>query len=137
MGEQLPGRAGCLGIGTIIGGLSTMMGIGGGTLSVPLLAGFGTAIRRAVGTASAIGLLISVPGTVGFVLGGLGVPDRPPASLGYANIAGFALIVPTTVVMAPLGARLAHTVNPQRLKQIFAVFLAFTALRMLGDLLVW
>jgi len=135
--DQLPGAPGCLAIGGVIGSLSTMMGIGGGTLSVPLLSAFGAEIRRAVGTAAAIGLIISVPGTLGFIITGLGMPGRPPASLGYANLAGFAVIVPMTILMAPVGARLAHAINPRRLKQFFALFLLATSLRILGDVLVW
>ncbi len=135
--EALPGGLPRAGIGAVIGGFSTLMGIGGGTLSVPILSAFRYPIRRAVGTASAIGLIISVPGTLGFVLSGVGVPARPPGSLGYANLVGFALIVPMTVLMAPQGAKLAHTVNPTRLKQLFALFLFLTALRMFADLPIW
>ena len=135
--DALPPGAATGAIGLFIGGLSTLMGIGGGTLSVPILSAFRYPIRRAGGTASAIGLIISIPGTIGFVLSGLGVPDRPPGSLGYANLAGIALIVPMTVLMAPQGARLAHAVNPTRLKQLFALFLFLTALRMFADLPSW
>jgi uncharacterized membrane protein YfcA len=118
-------------IGVLIGGLSTVMGIGGGTLSVPILTACNYPVRMAVGTASAIGLIISLPGTIGFILSGLGVPARPPGSLGFVNLIGFALIVPTTVLLAPLGARIAHSINPSRLRIVFALFLFATAIRML------
>lgn len=133
--DELPTGAPRAGIGAFIGGFSTVMGIGGGTLTVPILSAFRFPIRRAVGTASAIGLLISVPGTIGFVLSGVGVEGRPPGSIGYANLIGFALIVPMTVLMAPVGARLAHTINPALLKRLFALFLFLTALRMFNDLI--
>jgi uncharacterized protein len=122
-------------IGTLVGGFSTLMGIGGGTLSVPLLTAFGYPIHRAVGTAAAIGMVISLPGAIGFLINGLGVPNRPPLSLGYINLAGLALIVPMTMMMAPIGARIAHAVNANRLRQVFAFFLFLTSLRMLYGLL--
>lgn len=122
-------------IGMVIGGLSTLMGIGGGTLSVPVLSLFNYPIHRAVGTASALGLIISVPGTAGFVWSGLGVAGRLPGSIGYVNLIGFALIVPLTLLAAPVGARIAHSVNPARLRQAFALFLAVTSVRMLLDVL--
>jgi uncharacterized membrane protein YfcA len=121
-----------LALGGVIGGLSTLMGIGGGTLSVPLLRACGTPMRRAVGTASAIGVVIAVPGAAGFMLSGLGIPDRPPLSLGYVSVAGFACIIPMGLATAPLGAGMAHRVNATRLRQIFALFLAATAVRVLG-----
>jgi len=122
-------------IGLVIGGLSAIMGIGGGTLSVPVLSAFSYPIRRAVGTASALGLIIAVPGSIGFIAAGIGEPLRPPASVGYVNLIGFALIVPLTMRMAPVGARLAHTINPRRLRLAFAIFLLITAVRMFHDLL--
>lgn len=114
----------------VIGAFSAMMGIGGGTLSVPVLSAFGYPIRRAVGTAAAIGLIIAVPGTVGFVAAGLGASGRPPYSLGYVNLVAFLLIVPGTMALAPWGARLAHAINTRGLRLAFALFLALTAARM-------
>lgn len=130
LAETLPGGLVRQGLGLVIGGFSVVMGIGGGTLSVPLLTAFNVPIRRAVGTAAALGLGIGLPGAAGFILGGLGVPDRPPGSLGYANLIGFALIVPATMLMAPVGARIAHTISPSLLRKAFALFLFLTALRM-------
>jgi len=77
------------------------MGIGGGTLSVPVLSRFQVPMHRAVGTAAAIGIFISIPGALGFLINGWGVPERPPFSLGYVNLIGFALIVPMTLWTAP------------------------------------
>lgn len=113
-----------------IGGISAMMGIGGGTLSVPTLTLFGYPVHRAVGTAAAIGFIIGIPGAAGFIISGWDVPNRPPASLGYINLLGFILIVPTSTLLAPFGAKLAHGLNTKNLKRVFAVFLGFTALRM-------
>ncbi len=121
-------------IAAVIGGFSAMMGIGGGTLSVPTMTAFGYPIRHAVGTAAALGLVIAVPGTIGFVLSGWGRPGLPPLSLGYVNLAGFALIVPATMLAAPWGARLAHTISTDGLRKAFAAFLFLTSLRMIAGL---
>jgi uncharacterized membrane protein YfcA len=113
-----------------IGMISAMMGIGGGTLSVPVLTLFGYPIHRAVGSAAAIGLIIGIPGTLAFVATGWNVPGRPPYSLGYVNLLALVLILPTSMYFAPVGARLAYTLNTRNLRRAFAIFLAFTALRM-------
>lgn len=118
-------------IAMAIGGFSAIMGIGGGTLSVPILSVCNYPFRRAVGTASAIGLIVGIPGTIGFIVAGIGVEGRPPFSFGYTNLIGFALLTPLQMFMAPYGARLAHIVSPSVLRKIFAVFLALTAARML------
>ncbi|WP_198377914.1 sulfite exporter TauE/SafE family protein [Neoroseomonas rubea] len=121
-----------LGIG--IGSVSAMMGIGGGTLGVPLLSMFGYPIRQAVATASAFGLIISIPATIGFVWGGWNDPLTPPFSLGYVNLLGVALIAPASILATPWGVHLAHTIPPLWLKRAFAVFLFATSLRMFWSL---
>jgi uncharacterized membrane protein YfcA len=120
-------------LATLVGGVSAMMGIGGGTLSVPLLTLFGVPIHRAVGTAAALGMVIAVPAVAGFVAGGWSVPGRPQFSAGYVNLLGFAVIVPMTMLVAPLGARLAHALSQVHLRRAVALFLGITALRMLWD----
>jgi uncharacterized membrane protein YfcA len=126
-----PPRA-ALGIG--IGAVSAMMGIGGGTLGVPILSMFGAPIRSAVATASAFGLIISIPATIGFIWGGWSDPLLPPWSLGYVNLIGFALIAPASILATPWGVHLAHTIPPLWLKRAFAVFLLVTSLRMFWKL---
>ena len=116
---------------TLIGFISTMMGIGGGSLSVPILTLLGEPIHRAIGTAALFGLLIAIPGTLGFMLSGYGNPLLPPGSIGYVNLVGLVLIVPMTVLAAPLGARLAHAMNKRHLTLFFGVFLLIVAIRML------
>lgn len=134
--DGLPeGRAANGAISGVTGLLSAWMGIGGGTLSVPILSSFSVEIRRAVGTAAAFGFLIAVPATIGFVVSGLGVPDRPPFSLGYVNLVGAAVILPFTTAFAPLGAKIAHAVETKWIKRAFALFLGITAVRMLGSIL--
>jgi uncharacterized protein len=121
-----------MGIG--IGAVSAMMGIGGGTLGVPILSMCGAPIRSAVATASAFGLIISIPATLGFILGGLDDPRVPPLSLGYVNLVGFVLIAPSSILATPWGVHLAHTIPPLWLKRAFAVFLAATSARMFYSL---
>jgi uncharacterized membrane protein YfcA len=117
-----------------VGFVSVMMGLGGGTVGVPTLTLFGVPMRRAVATAAGLGTAIAVPGAIGLALAGAGVAGRPPGCIGYLNLYGFALIVPTTWLAAPLGARFAHAVSQQALRRGFAFFLAIAALRMLLDL---
>ncbi len=119
----------------IIGTVSAMMGIGGGTLSVPCMNLFGVPMHRAVGTSAGFGLIIAVAGTCGFIWSGWEVDALPEFSTGYVNWLVFLLIVPATVLFVPLGAKLAHSLSQTNLRRVFAVFLALTALRMLGDVL--
>ncbi|WP_136685612.1 sulfite exporter TauE/SafE family protein [Falsirhodobacter xinxiangensis] len=118
-------------IACVIGAFSALMGIGGGSLAVPTMVAFSVPIRRAVGTASMLGLFIAVPATAGFVLSGLGVADRLPFSVGYVNLVAVALILPLTTALAPFGAGLAHSLDPRIVKRFFAVFLGITAIKML------
>jgi uncharacterized protein len=115
---------------TLIGLISSMMGIGGGSLSVPTLTAFGEPIHRAVGTASLVGLLIAIPGTAGFMLTGYGNASLPAGSIGFVNLPGLALIAPATVLAAPFGARLAHALNKRHLTLLFGIFLLVVAVRM-------
>lgn len=115
-----------------IGFLSSMMGIGGGTFSVMVLSVFGKPIHTAIGTSALFGLLIAVPGTFGFVLGGWDNPLLPPLSLGYVSLVGFALIAPATVLVAPVGTRIAHRLSRKQLNLIFGLFLLLASIRMLS-----
>jgi len=118
-----------------IGGVSTMMGIGGGTVGVPAMTLCGVPIHRAVGTAAAFGAIISIPGTIGAVIGGWGAHGLPPYSLGYVNLLGFVLIAPASYFVAPFGAQIAHNMDRARLRKMFAFFIFITAARMLYDAL--
>jgi uncharacterized membrane protein YfcA len=116
---------------SFIGGFSALMGIGGGTLSVPILSAFSFPIHRAVGTASAFGLVIAIPAVIGFIWSGWSADLRPPYSFGYVSLPAAVLIFSVSVFTAPLGAKLAHSLNPANLKKAFALFLFITSLRML------
>lgn len=118
-----------------IGGVSAMMGIGGGTLGVPYFNAFGYPVHRAVGTSAAIGLIVAVPAAIGFVISGWGIPALPQASIGHLNLLGLLLIAPFTSMTAPLGVRLAHYLSPKALKFAFAIFLFATSARMFYGLL--
>lgn len=128
---RMPGGVALQAIAFVIGVVSSLMGIGGGMLSVPVMSACSYPMRKAVATAAANGVLIALPGAVGFIIAGLGAPGRPPASLGYVNLVGFALIVPATVLAAPWGARIAHSISPRWLRWSFVAFLLATGVRML------
>jgi len=117
-------------IATLISTVSTMMGIGGGTLSVPVMTLTGSAIHRAVGTAAFFGLALAVPGTIGYLLADPPV-DMPGTTVGLISLSALIAIVPTSTWMAPVGARLAHRLDRRRLSQVFGVFLCLVAGRML------
>lgn len=116
----------------VVGTVSPMMGIGGGTLSVPFLNAVGFPMHRAVATSAGFGLVIAVPATVGYVFGGWDVPNRPLASLGYVNLTGLCLITMASIFTAPLGSRVAHVLKAKTLRFLFAGFLFLTAIRMFG-----
>jgi len=117
-------------IPTAIGCLSSMMGIGGGTFSVMTLTLFNQPIHRAVGTAALLGLVISLPGTIGFVAAGWNDARLPPGSLGYVSLVGFALIAPASVLTAPVGAKIAHSFSEKKLSMLFGAFLVIAAARL-------
>ncbi len=113
-----------------IGTLSSMMGIGGGVMSVMTMNLFGVPIHRAVGTAALLGLAISLPGTIAFIIAGWDDPRILPGSLGYVSLVGFACIAPATVLTAPLGAKIAHSFTERRLAMAFGVFLVIASARL-------
>lgn len=132
LAEALPQATGAQpAMAGVVGVVSSMMGIGSGTLGVPLMTAFSVPVHRAVGTAAALGLVIGVPGALAMLVTGLGVAGRPPMSVGYINLVAVALILPLSILFAPLGTRLAHALEPVWIKRAFAVFLLLTALRML------
>ncbi|MBD3611097.1 MAG: sulfite exporter TauE/SafE family protein [Hydrogenovibrio crunogenus] len=129
--KQLPSFPGQPIFATLIGTFSSILGIGGGTLMVPLLTLFSYPIHKAVSTASLFGLVISIPATLGYIFIGWDVHNLPTGSTGYVNWLGFIALVPMTMVFAPLGVKLAYFLNVKQLKTAFAIFLALVGIKML------
>lgn len=129
--NRMPGRLGAGFIAWTVGIVSALMGIGGGTFFVPLFTALGTKVHRAVGSSSALGVVVSLPGFVGYILAGQEATNLPQFSLGYVNILGALLLVPFSAMFAPFGAAIAHRLSPRALRICFALFLLATALRML------
>lgn len=133
--RQLPGRAGMFGVGGIIGGISSLVGIGGGTVSVPFMTWCNVKLHQAIGTSAAIGFPVAAAGTAGFIANGLAVRELPAYSLGFVYLPALLGLVFASVVTAPLGARLAHRLPVAALKKIFALFLYALGTRMLVSLI--
>ncbi len=129
--RRLPGTPGMTLAGGVIGFVSAIVGIGGGTLTVPFLVWCNVSIRQAVATAAACGLPIALAGASGFVASGWAEAGLPPGSTGFLYWPAFAGIAVASVLMAPFGARLAHRLPTQMLRRLFAVFLVILGVRML------
>jgi len=121
-------------ISFLIGSFSSILGIGGGTLSVPLLISCGRSVKKAVGTSSGIGFLISIPATVVFLIIGFDVANRPIYSLGYISLIPFILISIGTMISVPLSVNIMHNVNELIIKRFFCILLLISSLKMLNDL---
>lgn len=133
--DALPGRAVTAAVGYVIGLLSSLMGIAGGSLSTAFLTLYGKSIHTAVATSSGLGIWIALPGMIGYMIAGWPQMDLlPPLSLGYVSLIGLVLFAPASVLAAPFGARLAHDMPRRRLEIAFAVFLYAASLRFLISL---
>lgn len=117
--------------GPVLGVLSVLMGIGGGSFGVPLMSLYGVPIHRAVATASGFGLMIAVPSVVAFLLVPGMAENRPPLTIGQVNLVGFVVVVAMTLITTPWGVRLAHAMDAKPLKRAFAVFILIMALNMI------
>lgn len=135
MFKSLPGHAGQGVMATCVGFFSSMVGIGGGTLTVPLLTFCNYPAHRAVGTAAAVGLIISLPAASIMLVFGQSPADSPFGTIGLVNLIGAACIIPLTVLFAPVGAGLAHRLDAPKLKKVFAVVLMITGTKMLFQVL--
>lgn len=144
LGLDLPGKAVMRVYGVLIGVLSALMGIGGGQLSNLFMTFYNRPIHQAVATSSGLGVLISIPGALGYIYAGwpraAQYPDvlalQLPLALGYISLIGFVLFVPTSTWVAPVGARLAHRLSKRRLEVAFGIFLLVVCARFLVSLLV-
>jgi len=133
--REIPAATGMFGAGSFIGVISAMVGIGGGTLTVPFLSWCNIPLHQAVGTSAAVGFPIALAGTVGFIANGLGKAGLPPDTLGYIYLPALIGLVVMSMLTAPTGARIAHKLPVAKLKRVFAVFLFIMATRMLWQIL--
>jgi len=131
LGQAMPTGVARAALSPSVGFLSVLMGIGGGSFGVPLMSLYNTPIHRAVATAAGFGVLIAVPSVIGFLFIEMDAGNRPPLTVGAVNLVAFVLIIAMTLITAPLGARLAHAMDPRPLKRVFAVFLVLVAMNML------
>jgi uncharacterized membrane protein YfcA len=131
--RQLPGTIGMFVGGTGIGTMSSLMGVGGGSMTVPFLTWCNMSIRHAVATSSAIGLPIAVAGTIGFIITGWGLDERPVMSLGFVNIPAFFSIIAASILFAPVGARITHSIPPRKLRLFFGIFLLILSIKILSE----
>ncbi|MEY8875800.1 MAG: sulfite exporter TauE/SafE family protein [Leptothrix sp. (in: b-proteobacteria)] len=129
--RQMPGAAGSLGAGGVIGFVAGLVGAGGGFLSVPFMTWCNVSAHQAVATSAALGFPIALANTVGYVLGGWSLPASVPGAIGYLWLPGVAVIAAGSVLTAPLGARIAHAMDVRQLKKAFAVMLYLLAATML------
>lgn len=131
LGQAMPTGAPRAALSPAVGFLSVLMGIGGGSFGVPLMSLYNTPIHRAVATAAGFGVVIAVPAVIGFLFTTIDPATRPPLTIGAVNLVAFVLVIAMTLITAPIGAKLAHSMDPKPLKRVFAVFLIFVALNML------
>lgn len=129
LGQEMP-KGGLRAIlSPVVGFLSVLMGIGGGSFGVPLMTLYNVPIHRAVATAAGFGVTIAVPSVIGFLLTDVAAP--PPYTVGSVNLPAFLVIVAMTMITAPWGVKLAHAMDPKPLKRVFAIFLFLVALNMI------
>jgi len=142
-GEEMPGKPLMVAYGGVIGVLSALMGIGGGQLSSLFMTFYGRPIHQAVATSSGLGVLISIPGALGYVYAGWPAaarfPDvtalQLPFALGYVSLIGALVVMPTTLITAPLGVRVAHALSKRRLEVAFGCYLFIVGSRFVISLL--
>jgi uncharacterized membrane protein YfcA len=137
LGEAMPTGLRRAVLSPVVGFLSVLMGIGGGSFGVPLMSLHNTPIHRAVATAAGFGVIIAVPSVIGFLLLQIDPATRPPFTVGAVNLPAFLVVIAMTLLTAPLGVKLAHAMDPKPLKRVFAVFLTLVALNMLRKALGW
>ena len=129
--RQMPGTAGQLGAGGVIGFVSGLVGAGGGFISVPFMTWCNVAIHNAVATSAALGFPIAVANVAGYIAGGFSLQGLPAGAFGYIWLPALVVIAACSVLMAPLGARAAHALPVGRLKRVFASVLYLLAAYML------
>jgi uncharacterized membrane protein YfcA len=132
--RQLPGSAAMTGVGGMIGGVSSLVGIGGGSMSVPFLVWCNLSMHTAIGTSAAIGFPIAVAGAAGYLVNGLSVA-LPPHTLGFIYLPALLGVSAASMLTAPLGAKLSHSLPTARLKKAFALLLIVMGTKLLWSML--
>jgi len=135
VGEAMPTGIARVILSPMLGFLSVLMGIGGGSFGVPTMSLYNVPIHRAVATAAGFGVIIAVPSVIGFLT--VDMAKSPPYSIGAVNMIAFGLVIAMTLITAPWGAALAHRMDPKPLKRVFGFFLILVALNMLRKALGW
>lgn len=134
--RSIPGAPALAGVGMGIGAVSSLVAIGGGTLTVPFLVWCNVSMQHAIGTSAAVGFCIALAGSFGYIISGLGVATLPQYSFGYVYLPAFVGLVSMSVLTAPIGAKLTHTLPVSKLKKIFALLLLTLGAHMLIKLFV-
>ncbi len=116
-------------LGLIVGFISAPMGIGGAVMNVPILKFFGYSINKAIGSAAAIGFLISIFGAIGFSITGSYMNVNLPLSIGFLNIPAFLIFIPITTIMARVGANTVHKIDKNKISKFFGIFLLGVSLK--------
>jgi uncharacterized membrane protein YfcA len=129
LGNDLPKNPWRALVGVVIGFLSTLMGIGGGVLNNTFMTLYGRPMHQAVATSSGVGVIISIPGIIGYIWAGWGAQGLPPLSTGFVNFPAVLILIPTSVLAAPYGVKLAHALSRRKLEIAFGCFLIFVAAR--------
>jgi uncharacterized membrane protein YfcA len=135
LGTDLPGKPGRFGVGVVIGYFSTLMGIGGGIMNNTFMTLYGRPIHQAVATSSGVGVMIAIPGTLGYIWAGWGDPLLPIFSTGFINWIAVALVIPIALIVTPYGVRIAHALRKRQLEVGFGLFCLFVAGRFAVSLL--
>jgi uncharacterized membrane protein YfcA len=134
IGTKIPGNPARSVIGVVIGYFSTLMGIGGGVMNNTFMTLYGRPMHEAVATSSGVGVMIAIPGTIGYVWAGWGVPGLPLGSTGFVNWIAVAIIIPIALVVTPWGVRLAHALSKRQLEIAFGLFCVFVSARFFWSL---
>ena len=133
--NNLPSMPGQAIMAFLISSISVMLGIGGGTLTVPTLSLFNVDTKKAVGTASTVGMLVAVPGAITTIItdlsSGYTVTNAPILTVGHTNFLAALCIIPFSILMAPVGVKVNKMCQPHVIKRLFAILLVFTGLKML------
>jgi uncharacterized protein len=134
LGEKLPCASGMAGYGFVIGSSASLMGIGGGLVTNVVLGLYKSPIHTTVATASGVGLIVSIPGALGYIVSGWNHPGLPPLSLGYVSLIGVALLTPLSLVTVRYGVSLAHQMKTRQMEIALAAYLIFISVRFVTTL---